>query len=320
MQSPKMTVVEARILEASQRISADTEPNHDECCAFCDRGDFTQGLVKPPYAFVIDTSMYDKPATESINLLPVSSFMNLAQSSLKMMLPQMELPLRKIIEDVSDVLAGITGKATDQGEVDDTTASFGVCRQVIRNDEHRWGILLLRDATAVVEYANGEVETLANPNRDKLRKLRDGVLMEMLDMVTHAKQQNQDGPQNVFEAMKTPRIQRMLRRIAERANTLDGYWALGRNRDAAMNAARYEIACRDVRKIFLYTHGFNCQILGMSAATIVQSCQTSDDLERLWHRIRAAENEDEAGEFQPRFRKHCNMSAVLVECDPSLYT
>ncbi len=322
--NPVMTAIEIR--DPGEWGRATKLVPHDGCCAVCQRGTLTEQPNQPPYAMVIDASTHvaisDSPASNLLGLTPTGAFASVLQAGLQLRLRMTERPLREIIEDLSDVLTEIVEELKMHlGKMENfhAAASLGVCRQVTRNGEERWGILLLGDATAVVEYANGKIEVLENPNREKLRKMQDEVLAEMINIVEEAKREGRETPRNVFEALKTPRIQKMLTRIAERANTPDGYWALGLDREAAMNAARYEIPCREVKTLILHNRGFNYSILGMSGKEMLQRCKTPKGLEEIWNRIRKAETRDADGELQPRFAQHEDMAVVLVECNPTAY-
>lgn len=324
MRNPEMTAIEIR--DPGEWGPASKLVLHNGCCAVCQRGTLTKQTNQPPYAVVVDASTHlmidDNPMSNLLGLTPAGAFASILQNGLQLRLQMTEQPLREIIEDLSDVLAETVEELQlhlEKMQDFHATASLGVCRQVTRNGKDRWGILLLGDATAVVEYANGDIEVLANPNREKLRKMQDEVLMEMVNMVEEAKREGCETPRNVFETLKTPRIQKMLTRIAQRANTPDGYWALGLDRRAAMNAARYEIPCREVKTLILHNRGFNYPILSLSGATMMQYCKTPKGLEEIWNLIRKAEAQDADGELQPRFARHEDMTVVLIECHPEAY-
>lgn len=264
----------------------------------------------PTYAFVLDETTNITPPADVLGVAPEVHLVHLAELLLRSYLPQTDLPLRAVVEKVSESLARLMDESAKELGGDayrNAMASLGVCRKVLRNEE-RWGILMLGDVSAIIEYANGVVEELNNPSRTRMRRLNNQVLGQMVHLARNS------AVKDIFDTTVLLPVQKMLKSNRELANTAEGFWMLSRDQAAAANAARYEIPCSQVKSILLSTSGFNGLLLGLKPEELLLECKQPNGLHKIAELIREAESDDEAGELFPRFRRHAEMAATLILC------
>jgi len=117
--------------------------------------------------------------------------------------------------------------------------------------------------------------------------------------------------QNVLDARKDDKIQKMLQENRSKKNIDNGYWVLGTNVEAAKHGVLFEEDSEKIETVILHSDGFNYEILGLSLEEVLNKCKDQKNLENLQQMIREAEENDKYANKHARFKKNDDMAAII---------
>ena len=178
-----------------------------------------------------------------------------------------------------------------------------------RDDGKKIELFLLGDTETIIEYRNGKIETINNPNQKALKNNDEQVINRMYELSI-------EKAYDVLDAMKEPEIINMLRINREKKNReCEGvYWTLGTTKGITEHGTYIKIPRSEVTAIFLATDGFNREEIEKDEVQILKLINDIGLSETL-KLIRESENNDLRCNKYPRFKAHDDATAVYEKFD-----
>lgn len=178
-----------------------------------------------------------------------------------------------------------------------------------RDDGKEIELFLLGDTETIIEYRNGKIESINNPNQKALKNNERQVIKRMCELSIEKKY-------DVLDAVNEPEIINMLRINREKKNRdCEGaYWILGTTKGVTEHGTYIKIPRNGVTAIFLATDGFNREEIEKDEIQILKLINIIG-LDKTLKLIRESENNDLKCNKYPRFKAHDDATAVYERFD-----
>ena len=215
--------------------------------------------------------------------------------------------IKKVIEKCIDKAIKVISKYEEESgikleEYEKPSSALLFQRVCLDNIE----LFLLGDADTIVEYSNGTIEQVHNPNQINLQNNDSQVINKMKEI---SKNRHID----VIDTRNTDEIKKMLEINRTKKNKVcdGGYWVLGTSNNIIEHGVHLNIKKEQVKSILLTSDGFNRDIIGKDEKEILDLINlvgVGDTLKL----IRKAENDDKKCNKYPRFKAHDDATAAYT--------